>query len=183
MTDPSRALRRRVLAAAAGLAAAAAAPPLFAARTNTDRPPFETLDGLTPAASALDAVLAPLRGKAMLVNFWASWCAPCREEMPALVGLAQSLPNLELITIAVADREADMRRFLDALGLAPEVIADPDQRVARAWGVGMLPTTVLLDTQHHPRFRVRGELDWSAADVRAQLRSLALAAPRFTSNS
>ena len=183
MTDPSRALRRRVLAAVTGLAAAAAAPPVFARRADIARPSFETLDRLTPGASTLDAVLDPLRGKAVLVNFWASWCVPCRDEMPALVALGQSQANLELVTIAVADREADIRRFLDAMGLAPTVVVDPEQRIARAWSVGMLPTTILLDTTHHPRYRVRGELDWSAAEVRAQLRSLELVAPRLASNS
>ena len=183
MTDPSRALRRRVLAAVAGLASAAAAPPLFAARANTAHPSFETLDQLAPGATALDAVLDPLHGKAVLVNFWASWCAPCRDEMPALAALAQSTPNLKLVTIAVADRETDIRRFLDAIGLNPTVVADPEQRIAHAWHVGMLPTTIVLDTEHQPRYRVRGEMDWSTADVRAELKALALAMPRLASNS
>lgn len=179
MFDPHRADRRRVLASIGGLFAAAFAPPALSvpgtssAASPADR--FESLQVLAPPPPPLRRTLEALRGKAVLVNFWATWCEPCRTEMPALVSLAESEPGLELVTVAVADRIDDVRRFLDDHLVDPLVVQDPEQVAARAWDVRYLPTTLLLDTRHQPVLRVRGEIDWHHASVRTRL--LAAAAP------
>ncbi|WP_332671707.1 TlpA family protein disulfide reductase [Aromatoleum sp.] len=183
MSDLSRASRRRALAALGGLAALAAAPPAFPAtsRVAADAADaglagrFEAIDLQSPAPAALRAALEPLRARPVLVNFWASWCEPCRAEMPALVMLDETEPGLALVTVAVADRLDDVRRFFDDHRLAPAVVLDPEQVIARAWDVRYLPTTLLLDRAHRPRHRVRGELDWRDAAVRRHLRTLAAA--------
>jgi len=178
MSDIGRASRRRALASLGGLAALAAAPRNAIASTATISPArFEPVD-LPAAPPALRDALVPLRGRAVLVNFWASWCEPCRIEMPALVNLDDAEPDLALVTVAVADRMADVRRFFDDHLLEPVVVADPDQLIARAWEVRYLPTTLLLDRSHRPRYRVRGELDWNLAAVRRHV--LALATPSRT---
>lgn len=166
MFDPPCADRRRVLAAIGGLVAAAVAPPARAA-APVDR--FEPLAALAPPPPALRRALDALRGRAVLVNFWATWCEPCRSEMPALVSLAESEPGLALVTVAVADRSDDVRRFLADHLVEPTVVHDPEQLIARAWDVRYLPTTLLLDAAHRPLLRVRGELEWHHHSVRARL--------------
>lgn len=172
MFDPHCADRRRVLASIGGLVAAAFAPPVLAVPGTRDTAPadrFEPLDSLAPPPPALRRALETLRGRAVLVNFWATWCEPCRSEMPALVSLAESEPGLALITVAVADRIEDVRRFLADHLVDPTVVHDPEQVISRTWDVRYLPTTLLLDTEHRPLLRVRGELEWHHHSVRARL--------------
>jgi thiol-disulfide isomerase/thioredoxin len=180
MSDLSRTSRRRALAALGGLTALAAAPPAFAAvpRVAADARPadrFEAIDLQNPVPTALRAALEPLRDRPVLVNFWASWCEPCRAEMPALVAVDETEPGLALVTVAVADRLDDVRRFFDGHRLAPAVVLDPEQAIARTWDVRYLPTTLLLDRSHRPRHRVRGELDWRDPAVLRHLRTLVAA--------
>lgn len=131
---------------------------------------FEPVGQLAPPPAALSAALEKFRGKAVLVNFWASWCGPCRDEMPALVELDEREPGIALLTVAVADRAADTRRFLDDYLMENlAVIADPDQAISRQWGVRTIPTTFVLDAEHRPRAFVRGEADWRSAAVRAHV--------------
>lgn len=114
--------------------------------------------------------LASYAGRPVLVNFWASWCEPCREEMPALQALADS--GVVVLTIAVADRDADARRFLDQAGVALPLLFDREQRISKAWGVRLLPYTVVLDRRHRVVARAQGVVDWNASAVREQLQRL-----------
>ena len=131
-------------------------------------------DALPPPAPALQKALDRASGKAVIVNFWASWCEPCRDEMPALVELDEAEPGLVLITVAVADRAVDTLRF-QTEHLLEEliVVPDPDQIIARAWRARMIPTTYVLDASHQPRYHIVGEADWHDPALLAPIRALA----------
>ncbi|MCW5580841.1 MAG: TlpA family protein disulfide reductase [Luteimonas sp.] len=140
---------------------------------------IEPAPALPPAPPALQQALDAARGRAVVVNFWASWCEPCRREMPALVELDEHEPGLALVTVAVADRAADTRRFLaDYLIETTVVVADPDQAIARAWNARMIPTTYVLDARHQPRYRVVGEADWRDAALQDRVRALVANEPQ-----
>lgn len=135
---------------------------------------LEPATELPAAPPALQLALDAVRGQAVVVNFWASWCEPCRKEMPALVELDEREPGVALVTVAVADRAADTRRFLaDYLIEHTVVVADADQQIARAWSARMIPTTYVLDARHQPRYRVVGEADWRDPALQARVRALA----------
>lgn len=166
MSRDACASARRISAAVAGALALVAAVPASAAGLQPAGP-------LPAAPPLLQRALDAVRGQAVLVNFWASWCAPCRDEMPALAELDEREPGLALVTVAVADRAADTRRFLEEHLLEDlVVVADPDQDIARAWQARMIPTTYVLDSAHQARYRVVGETDWRAADLQAAVRAL-----------
>src|SRR5512144_2783238 len=124
-----------------------------------------------PAATFLDAQgdeksLADSRGKGLIVNFWATWCAPCVKEMPALDGLAAAADGRGLRVLALsADRGGApvVRTFYEVNGVRYlAVTVDTLSRVARAVGVDGLPTTVLYDAEGHEMGRVTGVAEWDA---------------------
>lgn len=126
--------------------------------------------GGTPALQAVDTSgktwrLSDLRGRAVLLNFWASWCEPCRAEMPTLQQIADLYGPDKLLVLAINFKEHPTRalQFAASTGLSLPVLLDPQGQAARAWGVKVFPTTVLLDRQGRPRQRVQGEVDWTGA--------------------
>jgi len=137
-------------------------------------PPIPPGDGAAPAGS-----LQALHGKAVLLNFWASWCEPCRAEMPALQTLAErESAHLAVLTINLKESPETIARFVQATGLTLPVLRDPQGEVARAWGIRIYPSTVLLDRQGTPRGTVRGALDWAGRDGDALWRPLLQPAPQ-----
>ena len=118
--------------------------------------------------------LSQHRGKAVLINFWATWCAPCVKEMPALQKLADNLAgeNFVLLTVNFGEGEGRIEPFLKKLGLALPVLLDRDMSVTKAWGARGLPATYLLDAQHRVRYRVLGELEWDHPAVEQKIREL-----------
>lgn len=118
--------------------------------------------------------LTDLRGKAVLINFWASWCAPCRAEMPSLQALAQSLGPEKLLVLAVNFKESEVtvRRYAQRNELQLPILPDPAGLLARQWGVRLFPSTVLIAADGRVLGVLRGELDWSGAAAASLLAPL-----------
>ena len=137
-----------------------ASPPIFAL------PHFDVAQ--VPAIA-----LAAQTGDAVLVHFFASWCEPCREELPALGRLAsRGAPSLKVLAIAVADVDAPLRRLLDSTGVTFPVLMDRDRAVARAWSISTLPSTVILDARHEPRLISEGDFAWDTIEPKQLIERL-----------
>jgi thiol-disulfide isomerase/thioredoxin len=112
--------------------------------------------------------LEDYRGRVVLINFWATWCEPCREEMPSMNRLRASLAGrpFEVLAINLAESEPRIRRFLEQLPLDFPVLMDRDSAVAKAWRARLLPVSFLVDPNGSIRYSVLGEIDWTQQAVR-----------------
>ncbi|MEZ5606381.1 MAG: TlpA disulfide reductase family protein [Burkholderiaceae bacterium] len=160
--------------AMASLLLAAALP---AARAQNVSKPWPAGRALPPlAATDLNGKawdLSALRGRAVLINFWATWCAPCKEEMPTLQTLAE-LEGERLAVLAVNVREPlpRVRRYVQSSGLSLAVLPDPKGEITQAWGIKVFPTTVLIDASGRPRQVVSGAVDWTGAPALNWIKAL-----------
>ena len=115
------------------------------------------------------------RGQWLLVNFWATWCAPCRQEMPGLDALAEEFAGRGLTVLPIAtgrNAPAAMDRFLAEVGVDLPVYLDPKQELARNLGVMGLPATLLIDPEGREVARMIGDADWSGDSARAIVAAL-----------
>ncbi|MBV5276641.1 TlpA family protein disulfide reductase, partial [bacterium] len=109
-----------------------------------------------------------LRGQALVINFWASWCEPCRAEMPSLEKLASQYPGrLRVLTINFKESPRTVAAFKERLSLQLPVVIDADGVLAKTYGVRIFPSTVLIDSSGKVRSVVRGSLDWSGPQGRS----------------
>lgn len=110
---------------------------------------------------------AELKGRAVLLNFWASWCEPCRAEMPTLQQVADLYGPEKLLVLAINFKEAPARaiQFSKSTGMTLPVLLDVDGQAARRWGVKVFPTTLTIDSRSQPRHRMQGEVDWTSSDA------------------
>ncbi|MBI4001986.1 MAG: TlpA family protein disulfide reductase [Nitrospira defluvii] len=108
--------------------------------------------------------LADLKGKVVVVNFWATWCGPCKEEMPAFERLRQQLDpeRFALLTITTDLQRDGIKHFLANLHVQLPVLFDENQDVSQAYLVRALPTTVLIDRQGQLVGRAVGPREWDA---------------------
>jgi thiol-disulfide isomerase/thioredoxin len=132
-------VRRAAALAVAVLALAACGDDDDAGRT---RLPDVTLDALDPDGTPL--ALGELGGPAVL-NLWATWCAPCREELPAFQEVSESRADVRFVGVDIAEDPATARAFLDELGVTFEQYLDDAGELSEALGVAGLPVTIVLD--------------------------------------
>ena len=115
-----------------------------------------------------------LRGKKVVLNFWATWCAPCKEELPSLQ-IFSDLQNPEqvlVLTINVKEPPSRAQRFMQNNQINLPLISDTQGEWAQKFGVKVYPTTLLMDTQGQIKWRVMGEVDWTSAEPQAWVNSL-----------
>lgn len=120
--------------------------------------------------------LAEYRGQVVVVNFWATWCAPCRKEMPALDALQKELggEDFQVVTIATGRNKLPaIRKFFDEAGVtALPILLDPRQTLAREMGVLGLPATVVLNREGEEVARMIGDAEWDSDSAKAIIRAL-----------
>jgi peroxiredoxin len=125
-------------------------------------------------ADARRLAIEDLRGKVVLVNFWASWCAECRPEMPAFERLHRELAPKGLAVVGVNAREerTAIRRYASELGLTFPLVLDPDGKINTAYGVVGLPTTFVVARDGRVIALAVGPREWAGAPARALLQAL-----------
>jgi thiol-disulfide isomerase/thioredoxin len=118
--------------------------------------------------------LEDYRGKVVLVNFWATWCEPCREEMPSIQRLREALAGRAFVVLAVnlGESEARIGRFTQTVPLRFPVLLDRDMAVAKAWRARILPASYLIGPDGRIRYSVLGEIDWSGEAARRAVGAL-----------
>jgi len=134
-------------------------------------------DFVLPALSGTASVsLRDLRGKVVLLNFWATWCKPCLDEMPAMERLYTTLKGegepFELLAISVDEDRAEVEQFRERLKLSFPILLDPKKRTARTYQTYKFPETLLLDAEGIVVARFIGPRDWDVPAYRERIRKL-----------
>jgi peroxiredoxin len=136
------------------------------AQTGQLAPDFTVNDGFTTVH------LANYRGHVVLLNFWATWCSPCVEELPSLLDLHHSRPDLVILAVSI-DEDADAySNFLRRRPMDLITVRDPYQKAARLYHSEAWPETYVIDRQGVIRRKFVGSQDWSSPEIRAYLKSL-----------
>lgn len=167
-------MRVMVMSLALVMATAGAAPPPEGLQVHPEpraMPALEFVDGNGDART-----LADFRGRVVVLNVWATWCAPCREEMPTLDALQAALggPRLEVVALSVDREGADaVRGFFDEIGIGNlEIYVDTRMRAPGKLGIPGLPATLVIDPQGREVARLVGPADWNSPAMRDYLRGL-----------
>ncbi|MCS6285659.1 MAG: TlpA family protein disulfide reductase [Nitrospira sp.] len=119
--------------------------------------------------------LSQLRGKVVLLNFWATWCGPCRIEMPAMERLYRSYSRKDFEILAVStdpQGAAVTRPFQQEMGFTFPILHDAEYRIGLMYGARSLPMTFMVDRQGIVRQKVPGARDWGGPDARELIQAL-----------
>lgn len=115
-------------------------------------------------------------GKVFVLHFWATWCAPCVEELPGLLAYSREIkkdPSIELLAVSVDDDFKTVSSWLKERGASDLPIAlDPGRRVATRMGTEKFPETYFLSANGDVMAQVKGPVDWSSKEIRAQIDEL-----------
>lgn len=127
-----------------------------------------------PGLGGVTHRLADWRGQVVLLNFWASWCQPCVEEMPGIQRLAGQMQNRGFVVIGVNVAETKKRatRSVEQMGVTFPVLLDAEGETFRAWGGKALPTSALIDRQGRLRYVGLGPLEWDGAEALGRVEAL-----------
>ena len=175
----SQRLRSLLLwAALSVVGTASAAPPLpEMSHTLTTLKPAKAAENFTlPDLDGKPHKLSDYRGKVVLVNFWATWCPPCRREMPSMERLSQRLKDQPFVILAINQQEnpEDVFVFTGQLEPAPTfpILFDRDSKVANAWGVLGLPASYIVDQQGRVVYRAMGGREFDHPEIERSIRAL-----------
>jgi len=134
--------------------------------TGQSAPDFTISDGSTTVH------LADYRGRVVLLNFWATWCAPCVQEIPSLLELHHDRPDLAILAVSIDENPDAYSRFLARHHVDLISVRDPAQTAAKLFHTEGWPETYIIDRNGVIRRKVVGPQDWGSPEIRAYLKSL-----------
>jgi peroxiredoxin len=135
-------------------------------QTGQVAPDFNVSDGSTKIH------LADYRGKVVLVNFWATWCAPCVEEIPSLLDLHHANPDLAILAVSVDEDPDAYSEFLTRRHVDLTTVRDPSESAAKLFHTEQWPETYILDRKGVIRRKFIGAQDWTSPEIRSFLKGL-----------
>jgi cytochrome c biogenesis protein CcmG/thiol:disulfide interchange protein DsbE len=155
---------------------------LFPVAVGMEAPPMQ---GTTIVGPKRVKTLADYKGKVVLLNVWATWCGPCREEMPSMEKLYREFgpQGLEIIAVSVDDpgTEATILKFAKDYGITFEILHDPDKLTAKHYQVTGYPESFIIGKEGTIRRKVFAAADWSSETNRVLIREL-LGSPTRTAS-
>jgi peroxiredoxin len=122
-----------------------------------------------------ETALSSLRGKVVLVNFWATWCGPCRAEMPSMEALYGSYDRADFAILAISIdtvSEERVRAYVDSFGFSFPILLDPHLIVNELYQVRVVPMSLLIDRTGKIHEQILGARDWSDPDIRLTIQKL-----------
>jgi cytochrome c biogenesis protein CcmG, thiol:disulfide interchange protein DsbE len=130
-------------------------------RIGSNAPDFTVQDGQSKVT------LSQFRGQVVVLNFWATWCPPCVEEMPSLVEMQRRLKakGVTVLAISVDVDEGAYRRFVKDHNVNLLTVRDPDQKSSALYGTFKFPETYIVDRNGVTRRKFIGAVDWTAPEV------------------
>jgi len=158
----------------AALIAALASVTVLPATANTPAPNAAAPDFTLRRLDGPNLRLAELRGQVVMVNFWATWCGPCREEMPRLDALYQKYhaSGFTLLGVNIDDDPRNAAGAASKLKVSFPVLLDTDKAVSRLYDLGTMPSTVLIDRDGRVRYVHRGYREGTEAEYDEKIRGL-----------
>jgi len=133
---------------------------------NKPAPDFKVADGSTAIH------LADYRGKVVLLNFWASWCAPCIQELPSLQQFHREHPEYPILAVSIDEDESAYKRFLVQRRVDFITVRDPEEISANKYGTTGWPETFVIDRDGKIRRRFIGATNWNDPEILRFLKTL-----------
>ena len=157
--------------------------PLFAAQFDNQREaagllalrePTKVVDFKLKDIHGKTVSLSSLEGHVVLLNFWATWCGPCRSEIPSLQSLYEKLRKKGLVVLAVNLRESrdQVKAFVKQYKMTFPVLLDADGRIGGTYGAQSIPTTYVIDKKGYALSGMVGAIHWDTAEIATYLTSL-----------
>jgi cytochrome c biogenesis protein CcmG, thiol:disulfide interchange protein DsbE len=135
---------------------------------NIDKPAPQFV--LSDGGRTID--MSKLRGRVVVLNLWATYCAPCIEELPSLLALQKQMPDLAVVAVSM-DQDPDVyRKFLDQHHVDLLTIRDEEQRVNALYGTAQIPETYIIDKQGVMRRKFIGAQNWTSPEITGYLAKL-----------
>ena len=134
--------------------------------TGQVAPDFNVSDGTSTIH------LANYRGQVVLLNFWASWCVPCVQELPGLLQLHRERPDLAILAVSIDTDQDAYARFIERRHVNLITVRDPEQTAAKLYHTEGWPETYIIDRQGVIRRKLVGDPDWLNPEIQQYLKSL-----------
>ena len=129
---------------------------------------------LAIVSSGTTQSLSGFRGKVVFLNFWATWCGPCRQEMPSMDALYGKFreKGLEILAVNIMEKKADVLAFMESNKLSFPAYLDIDGTVSNSYGIQSIPTSFLIDREGKIAVRLVGSIDWDTPKIHAAIEEL-----------